>query len=104
MDCHVAWMGGAVTLGDFFCEALVGSISGQRRKRMLEAPGRLTSVTKESLADPWYNRPGSQKCPVGPESRSRDGCSSAVVLDVKDVGEDDSEGGEEDTKKCDTRT
>ena len=47
MDCHVAWMGGAVTLGDFLCEALVGSISGQRRQRMLETPNRLTSITKE---------------------------------------------------------
>ena len=53
MDCHVAWMGGAVALGDFLCEALVGSIGGQRRQLMLETPNRLTSITKESLADPW---------------------------------------------------
>ena len=56
MDCHVAWMGGYVALGDILCEALVSSISGQRRQRMLETTNRMTSVAKESLADPWCDR------------------------------------------------
>ena len=76
MNCHVTWMEGVVALGDFLCEALVGSVSGQHRQRVLETPNRLTSITEESLADPWCDRLGSQKCPVSPESRSRDGCCS----------------------------
>ena len=80
MDCHVAWMGGAVALVDFLCEALVGSISGQRRQRMLETPNRLISITKDSPADPWCNRLGSHKCPVSPESRSRDVCSAIAPI------------------------
>jgi hypothetical protein len=99
MDCHVAWMGGVVALGDFLCEALVGSISSQRRQRMLETPNRLTSILKESLADPWCDRLRTHKCPVSPESRSRDGCCSIVVLEVQNVGKDDSEGGEKVNKK-----
>ena len=76
----------------------MGSVSGQHRQRALKTPNRLTSTTEESLADPWCDRLGSQKCPVSPESRSRDGCCCVVVLEVKNVGEGDSEGGEEDSK------
>ena len=66
---------------------------------MLETPNRLTSTTKESLAGPWCDRLGSHKRPVGPESRSRDGCCSVVVNEVKDVREDGSEGGEKANKE-----
>ena len=99
MNCHVAWMERIVAFGDFLCETLVGSVRGQRRQRVLETPNRLTSILKESLADPWCDRLRTHKCPVSPESRSRDGCCSIVVLEVKNAGEDDSEGGEKDNKK-----
>ena len=36
---------------------------------------------------------------MGPESRSRDGCCSVVVLEVKDVWEDGREGGEKANKE-----
>ena len=98
MDCHVAWMGGAVALGDFLYEALVGSPGGQRRQRILETPKRLISVAKESPADPRCDRLGSQKCHVCPESRSRDGRCGVVVIEVKGDGEGGSKGGEEDNK------
>jgi len=99
MNCHVAWMERIVAFGDFLCEALVGSVRGQRRQRVLETPNRLTSILKESLADPWCDRLRTHKCPVSPESRSRDGCCSIVVLEVQNVGKDDSEGGEKVNKK-----
>ena len=99
MDCHAAWMGEASALEDFLYEALVGSISGQHRQHMLETANGLTGVAKESLANPWCDRLGPHKCPVCPESRSRDGCCSAMALGVKGVGEGDSEGGEEDSQK-----
>ena len=78
------------------------NLRGQHRQHMLETPNRLTSVAKESLAGPWCDRLGTHKCHVCLESRSRDGCCSVVVIEVKEVWEDGSEGGEKPTKRCDT--